>query len=612
MMDIDTERLEQVLSMVRGRLLDMRAEGGYWRGELSSSALATATAVGALSLTDGDGNEQLVEAGLEWLCGNVNDDGGWGDTPVSESNISTTILCWAAFGMAGADEKYGEIVSGAEEWLTNAAGGLLPGQLADAIYRRYGDDRTFAVPILTMCALAGRLGDDPWGMIAELPFELAVFPHRLYKWLNLSVVSYALAALIAIGQVHFYNHKPKNWFTARMRKFAKGRTLKKLTEIQPDNGGFLEAITLTSFVVMSLASAGQKDHVVTNKGIDFIRSTVRTDGSWPIDTDLATWVTTLSVNGLSIAPDFNELLDKDEKGVILKWLLDQQFDKFHLYVHADPGGWAWTDKPGGVPDADDTPGAIIAIKNLAGDDEDVKASAMRGLKWLMNIQNKDGGIPTFCKGWKDLPFDRSSPDLSAHTLAAMGAWVDKADDTFAEKLRNSAMKIMEFLKGAQHANGAWVPLWFGNEAADYQQNPTYGTARVLLGLANLDESLLGPYNSMVVDAVNFLVRIQNEDGGWGGAAGIESSIEETALAADSLGAILGLKGLQGKDGFKVGQVEAAAEGGAQWLIDRFDGSEIINPLPIGLYFASLWYHEKLYPWIFSVSALQRVANLNSN
>jgi hypothetical protein len=29
-----------------------------------------------------------------------------------------------------------------------------------------------------------------------------------------------------------------------------------------------------------------------------------------------------------------------------------------------------------------------------------------------------------------------------------------------------------------------------------------------------------------------------------------------------------------------------------------------------LYFASLWYHEELYPWIFAVSALQRVADLN--
>ncbi len=589
MMDIDRDRLGDVLSMVRGRLLGMREDGGSWKGRLSSSALATATAVGGLSLVDGAGHGELVVGGLRWLCENVNDDGGWGDTPVSESNISTTLLCWAAFGIAGGDGEYSEVVDGGVKWLERAAGGLSPGLLADAVYRRYGDDRTFAVPILTMCAIAGRLGDDPWGMIEPLPFELAVFPHGLYKWLNLSVVSYALAALIAIGHVHFHNRKPSNWFTAMMRKLARGRTLKKLAEIQPDNGGFLEAITLTSFVVMSLASAGQKGHVVAAKGIDFIRSAVRPDGSWPIDTDLATWVTTLSVNALSLAPDFDRVLDEEARGGLSQWLIGQQYQEIHLYVHAEPGGWAWTDQLGGVPDADDTAGAIIALSNLDVVDDEVTSAASKGIGWLMNIQNRDGGIPTFCRGWKDLPFDRSSPDLSAHAIAAMSVWIDKANRELAAKMRRSIERCVAFLQGVQHTNGSWVPLWFGNESADCQHNPTYGTARVLLGLSALDEDLMALNSSIVIDAARFLVNIQNDDGGWGGAEGIKSSIEETSLATDALAALLGIATLSGQSGFSVGQIEAAVEGGSQWLIDRFSSSEEIKPLPIGLYFASLWY-----------------------
>lgn len=612
-MDINTEQLGEVLSKVRGRLADMRDDGGSWKGRLSSSALATATAIGALSVTDGDEHKPLVEGGLRWLCENVNADGGWGDTPVSESNISTTVLCWAAFGIAGADDEYSDVVEGAAKWLERAAGGLSPDLLAEAIYQRYGDDRTFAVPILTVCAIAGRLGDDPWDMIAPLPFELAVFPHRLYKWLNLSVVSYALAALIAIGHVHFHNHKPSNRLTAFMRKFARGRTLKKLTEIQPENGGFLEAITLTSFVVMSLASAGQKGHVVTSKGSDFIRSTVRPDGSWPIDTDLSTWVTTLSVNALSLAPDFGGVLDEEATSGLSRWLIAQQYQELHPYVNADPGGWAWTDKSGGVPDADDTAGAIIALSNLDVADDEVTEAVSKGIGWLMDIQNRDGGIPTFCKGWKDLPFDRSSPDLSAHAIAAMSIWLDRVDGQLAEKMQRSIQRSVGFLQGAQLANGSWVPLWFGNESADGQQNPTYGTARVLLGLCQPDESFMSLNYSMIINAARFLVKIQNDDGGWGGAEGINSSIEETALATDALAALLGVAGIEemgGHSGFIVDQVEAAVEGGGQWLIDRFSSSQEIKPSPIGLYFASLWYYEELYPWIFAVSALQRVVNLN--
>ena len=42
-------------------------------------------------------------------------------------------------------------------WRTRA-GGIDPPTLARAIVARYGRDRTFSVPILTMCALGGRLG----------------------------------------------------------------------------------------------------------------------------------------------------------------------------------------------------------------------------------------------------------------------------------------------------------------------------------------------------------------------------------------------------------------------------------------------------------------------
>src|SRR5205823_11668354 len=87
---------------------------------------------------------------------------------------------------------------------------------------------------------------------------------------------------------------------------------------------------------------------------------------------------------------------------------------------ADPGGWAWTDLPGGVPDADDTPGAILALWKLGESGTCIDD----GLRWLTSLQNRDGGWPTFCRGWGHLPFDRSGNDLTAHTLRALAAWKD--------------------------------------------------------------------------------------------------------------------------------------------------------------------------------------------
>jgi hypothetical protein len=224
-------------------------------------------------------------------------DGGWGDTVKSKSNISTTALVWAAFGAAQADEQFPAVVAGARAWLESAAGGVA--NLIPAIERRYGKDRTFSVPILMTCVLGGRLGEDAWTRIPRLPFEVAVLPHQLFGALRLPVVSYALPALIAIGQLLHERHPSSNRLLQKMREASRGPTLAKLATLQPENGGFLEATPLTSFVTMSLAALGLREHLVARRGVEFLQKSVLPDGSWPIDTNLATWVTTLSIKALA-------------------------------------------------------------------------------------------------------------------------------------------------------------------------------------------------------------------------------------------------------------------------------------------------------------------------
>ncbi len=80
------------------------------------------------------------------------------------------------------------------------------------------------------------------------------------------------------------------------------------------------------------------------------------------------------------------------------------------------------------------------------------------------------------------------------------------------------------------ADGSWLPLWFGNQHAPDDINPTYGTARVLAAYRDLDRMNDEPARR----GVAFLLSIQNADGGWGGAANTPSSIEETALAVEIL------------------------------------------------------------------------------
>jgi squalene-hopene/tetraprenyl-beta-curcumene cyclase len=613
------ERLRRAATLASEQLLAAIGPDGHWIGELSSSALSTSTAVTALALMDresgGAHHASCIASGLIWLAQHQNSDGGWGDTVLSLSNLSTTTLCWAAFGaVTGAEERHVAAASKAAAWLKERAGGLEPDRLAPAIIARYGKDRTFSVPILTMCALAGRLGAgrEAWKHVIPLPFELAACPHSWFAALRLPVVSYALPALIAIGQVRHHRSPSRNPFARLVRNLTRSSTLKKLTRIQPENGGFLEATPLTSFVTMSLAGGGQCDHPVARRGVEFLVASQRADGSWPIDTNLATWVTTLAVNALGDGG-----LGVPKAARVKRWLLGQQYRTTHPYTHAAPGGWAWTDLPGGVPDADDTAGALLALRKLGPIDDETRAAAIAGVTWLLGLQNRDGGIPTFCRGWGALPFDQSSADITAHVVRAWSTWLDQLPNHLRRRVNVSAKSAMKYLNTTQRQDGSWKPLWFGNQHSIDDTNLTYGTSKVIRALVDLAMLGAAAFGKQMVrrdwdclyTAVEWLVAAQNPDGSWGGDNGCQASIEETALAVEALsGAIkVNVVGPTLSEPILYG----ALERGTDWLLTRVESGEWTQPSPIGFYFAKLWYYERLYPMVFTAGALNQVRELGT-
>jgi len=640
---VDPTRLRNALEKASAALLAERNERGFWEGELSSSALSTATAVTALTLAVKHGAfpqssilnpQSSIHTGLRWLADHQNSDGGWGDTTKSLSNISTTTLCWAAFGAAEADKQFEPAVSAAERWLnvppascreetlSNSVSvdssalsrGKMPAarSLPSTIIARYGKDRTFSVPILTMCALAGRFGAgrEAWRDVIPLPFELAALPHQLFAALRLPVVSYALPALVAIGLARHVSAPSRNPAARWIRNATRGKALRVLTEIQPGNGGFLEATPLTSFVTMSLVASGFAQHIVAQRGLDFLLKSQRADGSWPIDTNLSTWCTTLAIEALpqSSIPIPQSSID---------WLIKQQYRAEHPYTHAAPGGWAWTDLPGGVPDADDTSGALLALAKMrnaecGGTNEEIARAGEAGIRWLLDLQNRDGGIPTFCRGWGALPFDRSSADITAHVLRAWLAWLPKMPFEMQARLGKAIANGRAFLIGSSRRNRFWVPLWFGNQWNEDETNPTYGTSRVVLALAemviragenpNLDDCRL------LNGAFAWFQATQNDDGGWGGSRVI-SSVEETALAVVAIAAIYRSKSAR-SNAVLVLKPEPLTRG-VNWLISHVESGAWREPSPIGFYFAKLWYFEKLYPMIFTAGALRAVSELAS-
>ena len=588
---VTRDRLDSAWQQAVAALLAEPRPDGHWVGELSPSALSTSTALMALLQLRHQGvaiDSRVLAGGVDWLIAEQGPDGGWGDTSLSHSNISTTMLVRATLTeirRTAGGESIGEVPAAALERAEAAIhqfGGV------PALLARYGRDRTFSIPILTHCALAGLV---EWREIPRLPFELACLPQRFYKSVRLPVVSYALPALIAIGQARHGMGPPWNPLTRWIRDAARAPSLRVLEQIQPASGGYLEATPLTSFVTMSLAALGQARHPVAERGLQFLLESVRPDGSWPIDTNLATWVTTLAINALG--PE----LPPDLRPPLQQWLLNQQWRQTHPYTNSPPGGWAWTDLSGGVPDADDTPGAILALLTLAGTSEPpvaVRDAITAAVGWLLGLQNRDGGWPTFCRGWGLLPFDRSSCDLTAHAVRALHAARGWLDGQLVERVGTATDRAIQFLRGQQRSDGAWLPLWFGNQDVPGDENPTYGTARVLLACRDLisDRPEL---EELMVRGAAWLAGCQNPDGGFGGGGGTRSTLEETGLALEALCS------LPVAARVSPGVIHA----GIAWLTEAVERAAWREPSPIGFYFAKLWYFERLYPLVFSIAALRQ-------
>ncbi len=634
------ERIEQAIDRLRSDLIASKGSSNHWTGTLSTSALSTATAISALSIcrdqfkkapwpiehgaSDDRYSPQrwdtLIEGGSSWLSRAQNPDGGFGDTDRSLSNIATTLLVLAAWQLAGYNSLYAAQIAAA--WGYVERGGSW-----DGLRQRYGKDKTFVVPIMTNCALAGLVD---WGKIPTLPFEAAALPQSWYRFVQLPVVSYAIPALVGIGQAQFVHRPPRNPVVRLVRAAARKPTLRVLTRMQPTSGGYLEAVPLTSFVLMSLASIGQGALRVAVESRKFIIDSVLEDGSWPIDTNLATWVTSLasanffdSKNSTANQQPAKETTSAElmEWDRTIDWLLSCQHREQHAFTGAEPGGWGWTNLSGAVPDSDDTPAALIALQKWivarevaigkSGDEpatlENIRrmrvlAAARAGCRWLIRLQNRDGGWPTFCRGWGTLPFDRSGSDLTAHAIRALSCWRKNGGVFATGDVDRALERGWAYLEKHQRSDGSWLPLWFGNQDREEEDNPIYGTGRVLLCYSESDRK----ENAVFRRGIDFLLANQNADGGWGGGKNSRypgqertsgesfSTIEETSVALEGI-----LAGGGTKD-----SVDSIMRG-VNWLCDAIQKDQHRVSQPIGFYFARLWYHEKMYPLVFPLGALKR-------
>ena len=207
-------------------------------------------------------------------------------------------------------------------------------------------------------------------------------------------------------------------------------------------------------------------------------------------------------------------------GAGLAWLqprqvLDVRGDWADRRPHVRPGGWAFQYANPHYPDLDDT--AVVAMamdrairRGASLDPGGARPAMERAKEWVEGLQSRDGA-------WDAFDADNTHDVLNNIPFADHGALLDPptADVTarcvsmLAQlgETRESSPALargIDALIARQERDGSS----FGRWGMDY----IYGTWSALcaLGAAGVD-----PQSPAVRRAVDWLVRIQNADGGWG-------------------------------------------------------------------------------------------------
>lgn len=201
----------------------------------------------------------------------------------------------------------------------------------------------------------------------------------------------------------------------------------------------------------------------------------------------------------------------------LEWLrplqiLDLRGDWISRRPDTRPGGWAFQYANPHYPDVDDTAVVVAAMRRV---DQIDKTSAYdepiaRAREWVVGMQSSNGGWGAFepentHEYLNSIPFsdhgallDPPTADVSGRCLSML-AQLDELPVA-----SEPARRAYNYILAEQEADGSWYGRW--------GMNYIYGTWTALCALnaAGLEHT-----DSRMKRAAQWLIAIQNDDGGWG-------------------------------------------------------------------------------------------------
>jgi len=620
-------RLELTWQKARDALLRLQNPQGYWVGELQGDSILESEYLLLKFILEQETDPQLPKI-ANYLRNLQNPEGGWSLFPGGPSDLSGTVKAYFALKLMGDDPGAPHMLR-AKEVVLAKGGAEKCNSFTKFYFAALGQISYDACPsippeivFLPKWSYFNLYHVSAWTRTMILPLSFVTtlrYTRRLPEHLGIAELYIDQAAANRVADplpgiprswrdiflrvdqfLKIYDRKPLASVREKAMKMAEQWLLERM-----DNSEGLGAIfpPMVYMLIVFRALGYPDDDPRVMKAHKDLRDFYIEEGDTirlqPCVSPV--WDTGLAMHALAEA-GINEESDAAQRGI--NWLLEKECrtpaDWQMNCLPIEPSGWFFEFCNPHYPDVDDTAIVLACLSRLGG--EKAAAAKQRGVRWLLNMQNDDGGWAAFDRTrdrpiLEKIPFsdhnamqDPSCPDIVGRAMEGLGHC--------GIRISHPAIApAIAFLRKHQDPCGAWWGRW--------GVNYIYGTWQVLTGLRSVGEDMNRPY---IQRAAAWLRSVQKPDGSFGETCQTyedhsfkgqgDSTASQTAWGA------MGLMAAAGPD-------DPAVKKAIQWLIDhQSPAGDWTEEYFTGTGFPKVFYLKyHLYRLYFPLTALSRYRRL---